>query len=304
MVPEGSLKVAVNPCRESPLLAVDSTAIRRTPFPVFSPMLAPPFDLEVRWRLPARAARKPPLLFIHGGYCDAWCWEPNFLPWFAAKGWPAYALSLRGHGTSGGHDSLFIAGLDDYVADVEHVAGGLDAPPILIGHSMGAAICERMMATRPVRGAALLAPVPPAGLLPVAARLAAMNPTYLSHMAGLDPSRMTEDVLKVLRPFYFSEGVDRDILQEAIRHLNGESPRVLFDLALRLHWALPHGSPSPVLVLGAHDDRIAIPEDVRATAAHHRVEPVILPGMGHMLMLEPEWELAAQAIARWAATVE
>ncbi len=175
-------------------------------------------------------------------------------------------------GRAAAHDSLFIAGLDDYVADVEHVAGGLDAPPILIGHSMGAAICERMMATRPVRGAALLAPVPPAGLLPVAARLAAMNPTYLSHMAGLDPSRLTDDVLKVLRPFYFSEGVDRDILQEAIRHLNGESPRVLFDLALRLHWALPHGSPSPVLVLGAHDDRIAIPEDVRATAAHHRVE--------------------------------
>lgn len=266
-------------------------------------MLAPPFELEVRWRLPARATRKPPLLFVHGGYCDAWCWEPHFLPWFAAKGWPAYALSLRGHGASEGEETLFMAGLDDFVADVEHVAGTLDAPPILIGHSMGAAICERMMATRPVRGAALIAPIPPAGLLPVAARLAAMNPSYLSHMAALDPSRLTADVLTVLRPFYFSENVDGAILKEAIGHLSSESPRALFDLALRLHWALPHGSSSPVMVMGAQEDRIAIPEDVQATAGHHRVAATILPGMGHMLMLEPEWQVAAQAIARWLGSV-
>ena len=78
-----------------------------------------------------------------------------FLPWFAARGYPAYALSLRGHGQSGGLSSLFVAGLDDFVADVEHVAGQLDAPPMLIGHSMGAAVIERMLATRPVRAAAI-----------------------------------------------------------------------------------------------------------------------------------------------------
>ena len=66
------------------------------------PMLPPEPHLEVVSRLPKRATRKPPLLFVHGGYCDAWCWTPYFLPWFAARGWPAYALSLRGHGASGG----------------------------------------------------------------------------------------------------------------------------------------------------------------------------------------------------------
>src|SRR3954471_10886731 len=112
-----------------------------------------PFEsrLEVRKRLPATRSNKPPLLFVHGGYCDAWCWEPYFLPWFAARGYPAYALSLRGHGESGGGSTFFGAGLDDYEADVEHVAGSLDAPPILIGHSMGAAVVERILAKRPVR---------------------------------------------------------------------------------------------------------------------------------------------------------
>jgi pimeloyl-ACP methyl ester carboxylesterase len=255
-------------------------------------------DLEVRSRLPANRTRKPPLLFVHGGYADAWCWEPFFLPWFAAQGWPAHALSLRGHGASAGADTLFIAGLDDYVADVEHVASQFDAAPVLIGHSMGAAVLERMMATRPVRAAALIAPVPPTGLLPVAARLATTRPDYLSHMIGLDPTRLSQDILKALRPFYFSRGVQPAILREAIAHLSQESPRVLFDLSMRLHWIEPQAS-SPVFVLGAAADQIAIPADVEATARHHGVQAAILPGMGHMLMLEPEWRAAAKAIAEW-----
>jgi len=259
--------------------------------------------LELRSHLPTRASRKPPLLFIHGGCCDAWCWEPHFLPWFAARGWPSYALSLRGHGGSGGKDALLMAGLDDYVADVEDVAGHLDTSPVLIGHSMGAAIAERMMATHPVRGAALLAPIPPTGLFPVAARLATTHPDYASHMIGFDPMRIAEDILKALRPFYFSKRVDQAILTEAIAHLNGESPRVLFDLAMRLHWAEPQGN-SPVFVMGAAGDQIAVPADVEATAAHHGVQATILPGMGHMLMLEPEWEDAAKALATWMGKLD
>ncbi|HET9763724.1 MAG TPA: alpha/beta fold hydrolase, partial [Casimicrobiaceae bacterium] len=118
-------------------------------------MLPPEPDLEVRSRRPARANSRPPLLFVHGGYCDGWCWEPHFLPWFAARGYAAYALSLRGHGKSGGHETLFVAGLDDYAADVAQVARSLPAPPILVGHSMGAAIVEHLIVSEPVRGAAL-----------------------------------------------------------------------------------------------------------------------------------------------------
>jgi pimeloyl-ACP methyl ester carboxylesterase len=260
--------------------------------------------IEIRQRLPASATRKPPLLFVHGGYCDAWCWEPYFLPWFASRGYPSYALSLRGHGASGGARMLFVAGLDDYEADVEHVAGGLDAPPILIGHSMGAAIVERIVAKRPVRGAALLAPVPPAGLLPTAARLAAQNPEYMMQMGGLDPARLSSAMLTTLRPFYFSPDVSPQILVEAINHLNAESPRALIDLSLRLHWALPVANHRPLYVLGAEGDRICTPDDVRATALHHGVDATIVPGLAHMMMLERQWRKAAEALESWLATVK
>ncbi|HSV20187.1 MAG TPA: alpha/beta fold hydrolase [Casimicrobiaceae bacterium] len=259
--------------------------------------------LEVRRRLPEKPAGRPPLLFVHGGYCDAWCWEPLFLPWFAARGYAAHALSLRGHGRSAGGDALFMTSLADYESDVETVAAQLDEPPILIGHSMGAAIVELIMAKRPVRGAALLAPIPPAGLLPVATRLATQHPDYLAQMSGLDPSRLSIAVLETLRPFYFGPDVDPKLLAQAARHTSAESPRALFDLSLRLHWALPREAPPPVFVLGAEGDRICLPDDVRATARHHDVEAIVVPGLAHMLMLEPRFEAAAQPLLRWLRTL-
>ena len=54
-----------------------------------------------------------------------------------------------------------------------------------------------------------------------------------------------------------------------------------------------------MFVLGAEGDRICRPADVRATARHHGVEAMFVPGLAHMLMLEPEWEGAAKAIATW-----
>jgi len=168
---------------------------------------------------------------------------------------------------------------------------------------MGAAIVERIVAKRPVRGAALLAPVPPAGLLPMAARLAAENPEYMMQMGGLDPARLSSAVLTTLRPFYFSPDVAPEILIEAVKHLNAESPRALMDLSLRLHWALPAADHRPLFVLGAEGDRICTPDDVRATASHHRAAATIVPGLAHMMMLERQWRNAAEPLEAWLQTL-
>lgn len=261
-------------------------------------MLPPEPNLEVRSRLPARANGKPPLLFVHGGYCDAWCWEPYFLPWFAARGYPAYAVSLRGHGASGGRESLFVTSLDDYVADVESVLAALPAPSVLIGHSMGAAIVERLFTTRPVRAAALLAPVPPTGLGPVAGRLLAWQPEYLVNLHRLDAPHLAGDALAALQPMYFSADVAPEIVAEALAHLCVESPRAILDLALPFARGRATTSTRP-WVLGADGDRIATPSDVNATALFYDTTPIIVPGLAHMMMLERGWETVAQPMLGW-----
>jgi pimeloyl-ACP methyl ester carboxylesterase len=120
----------------------------------------------------------------------------------------------------------------------------------------------------------------------------------------VDPTRLSAEVLMALQPFYFSDRIDRKLVREAARHLTSESPRALMDLALRLHWRLPERESPPMFVLGVHGDRICRADDVVATAQHHGVAATLLPGLAHMLMLEPGWEVAADAIIDWIATTE
>jgi pimeloyl-ACP methyl ester carboxylesterase len=261
-------------------------------------MLPPETNLELRSRRPTRANGGPPLLFVHGGYCDAWCWDRYFLPWFAARGYPTHALSLRGHGESGGRESLFVAGLDDYAADVERVAAKLDEPPVLIGHSMGASVVERLLATRPVRAAALLAPVPPSGLGSMAQRLLALQPEYLVNLQRLDAPHLAGDVLAALRPLYFSDDVAPEVLREAVSHLTAESPRAILDLTLRWGGGAANDGPKP-LVLGAQGDRVVTTADAQATAELYGTEATIVPGLAHMMMLERRWQAAAEPLLEW-----
>lgn len=261
-------------------------------------MLPPEPHLEVRSRRPARATGRPPLLFVHGGYCDGWCWAPHFLPWFAARGFAAHALSLRGHGRSGGRETVFAAGLEDFAADVAQVARSLPAEPVLIGHSMGAAIIEHLLLRQPVRAVALVAPIPPAGLGPVAYRLAAYHPEYLVNLQRLDAPHLAGDVFAALRSMYFSKDIDPAILVEAMTHFTLESPRAIFDLTVPWHKVRP-SQPVRPFVFGVAEDRIATPADVEATASFYDTTATIVPGLAHMMMLERGWETAAKPLLEW-----
>src|SRR5512141_2985715 len=47
-----------------------------------------------------------PLLFVHGAWHAAWCWDEHFLDFFAGQGFAVHALSLQGHGASEGGERL------------------------------------------------------------------------------------------------------------------------------------------------------------------------------------------------------
>ena len=65
-----------------------------------------------------------PLLFVHGAWHAAWCWDENFLGFFADKGYRAVALSLRNHGSSDENNPRK-SSVADLVSDVASVANDL-----------------------------------------------------------------------------------------------------------------------------------------------------------------------------------
>lgn len=244
---------------------------------------------------------RPPLLFLHGAFCGAWIWAEHFLPWFAARGWTCCAPSLRGHGGSALDGPLDFCGVEDFIADALTALDGLDAPPVVIGHSMGGMVAQRCLARRRLPGAVLMASAPPQGLFESTMGLAWRDPFVFRQMSILLTLGREHIDREGIRRAMFSDRVSMEELLRWEPLLGDESRRVLLEMTA-WHPFPPHpqGKP-PVLVLGAEKDVLFPPDQVRATARFYGVVPEFFPEMGHTIMLEPDWEIAATRIADWLA---
>ena len=211
-------------------------------------------ELEVIERKSPGASGQPPLLFVHGVAHGAWCWAEHYLDFFAERGFDAYALSLRGHGRSGGREQLRWCSLADYADDVEQVAAGLPRDPVVVGHSMGGLIVQAYLARRVAPAAALLTPAPPGGMPGHVARLFLRHPLLaLEILLTLDLGRMFSTVPRARR-FLFALELDDDALRPLRR---ATRTRVV---SRRLGPDLPAAGPcprppnTPLLVLAGSRD--------------------------------------------------
>lgn len=121
----------------------------------------PPVRREVLSALPGAPTRRPPLLFVPDAGRAASSFSPIWLPGAAERGFPAYAVSLRGHGGSGGTGLRGRTVLRDYVHDVLQAVVALPVRPVLVGHGLGALVVARVLARYPARAAVLLTPAVP-----------------------------------------------------------------------------------------------------------------------------------------------
>ena len=97
--------------------------------------------LEVLDKGSVTAAHPVPLLFVHGAWHAAWCWDENFLDFFADKGYQALALSLRNHGNSYTKNRRTCS-VADWVSDVESVAQTLAPTQCSSATPWGASWCR------------------------------------------------------------------------------------------------------------------------------------------------------------------
>lgn len=255
--------------------------------------------LELLSRFPQHQDPRPPLLFVHGAWHGAWCWDEHFLPYFAARGWAAYGLSLRGHGNSHGRAGLRWHRIADYVDDVASVAAGLPRRPIVIGHSMGGCVVQRYLETHEAPAAALLASVPPAGVLATVLRLLRRHPlTFLRMNLQMSLWPMVDSAHKA-REHFFSETLPPAQLERHAARLQDEAYRAFLDMLVFARPRPARVARLPLLVLGAQDDAVFLAQQVRDTAAAYGVEPQLIAGLAHDLMLDTRWEAAAERLLAW-----
>jgi pimeloyl-ACP methyl ester carboxylesterase len=257
--------------------------------------------IEVISRRPRRPSKYPPILFVHGAYGGAWVWEQHFLPFFADHGYEVHAISLRGHGESGGFEQLAFARLGDYVADLEQVAVAMPKPPVLVGHSMGGMVVQKYMHRHPTPAAVLMASVPPHGLIGTFYGIAFTNPRLFYELSMIQTfGPWMADTASVRRAL-FSKDCPDHVIDAILPRLQAESQMVILDL---VGLDLPPSMPSPeleakVLVLGAEADAFVFRGGLEATAKTYGTEAEIFPNMAHAMMLEPGWQPVAERICAW-----
>jgi pimeloyl-ACP methyl ester carboxylesterase len=246
---------------------------------------------------PVNEVQSTPILFVHGAWHGAWCWEDHFLPYFADHGYDSYALSLRGHGNSEGREGLRWWSISDYVEDVSQAIAQLPNIPILVGHSMGGLIVQKYLQSHRVPLAVLLAPVPTTGVMKTTLRIASRHFLILLKVFASFSLYPVIATPNLAREAFFSSDISEDKLDKHFKRLQDESFRGFLDMTFSL--PRPKQVYDPILLVGAQDDTIFSTQQMDATARAYHSKAVIFTNMAHDMMLEKGWQDVADHILVW-----
>ncbi|MEQ8227141.1 MAG: alpha/beta hydrolase [Rhodospirillales bacterium] len=241
----------------------------------------------------------PPLVFIHGAFAGAWTWAEHFLDFFAGQGFSCHAVNLPGRKDMSDYPKLHEFGVQDFIETVVQVIDDLPRPPVLIGHSMGGFVAQRVAQERDVAGAVLMSTVPPTGLAGPSVALAMSKPMLVWEIARIESFGEPLDSLDTLHQSIFNDHVPKDVSAKLMPRFQMESRRAVLDLHAVVMPPVSGLLGKPVLVLGAEHDNLIPTAFVIGTAAFLGTQAHIFDGMGHAVMLESRWAEAAQAITDW-----
>ena len=254
--------------------------------------------LELLSLKPVESKFTHPLLFIHGSWHGAWCWEENFMPYFAEKGIECHAMSFRGHGKSEGHEKIKWYRINDYVDDLRRTIESFSETPVLVGHSMGAMVIQKYLEKHEVPACVLAAPVPSHGALLSTLRF------LFRHPLAFLKTNLTMNLYPVVGSpqlagdTLFSRNFPQKKLESYHSRMQTESFISYLDTLL---FNLPDTKQikTRMQILGGADDRLVGPGELLRMSRIYGAQLNILPNLAHNLMLDDGWKRVANTIIDW-----
>lgn len=229
----------------------------------------------------------PTVVLIHGAWHGGWCWE-NVAHGLRNAGIELIVVDLPGHDQAGSSQRKWNT-LKSYVDHVHQVVDGIDGEVILVGHSMGGLVTQRVLETRRVNAAVLLASIPLKGAGGVLARLTRHHPEQiLPTLPSLSLWSIVANNDRV-RQHFFSVDADSESVEQAGAKMQNESFPAFLSMLFR--WPRPdavlrHGTP--ITVIAAKHDAIFTLGEQRGLARAYNAELEIFD-CAHDVMLEPVW---------------
>ncbi|MEP6666330.1 MAG: alpha/beta fold hydrolase [Nocardioidaceae bacterium] len=259
------------------------------------------------------ANEHPPVVFVHGLWLHATSWTP-WIERFAQEGYDAVAPGWPGEpdtidAARKAPDAVAGSGIEDVVRRYASVIKSLSAPPIVIGHSFGGLIAQRLLSDGHAAAAVAIDSAPIKGVIylpPSALRVASIglrNPANRKRAVALTREQFR---------YGFANAVSQQESDTLYDAWNIPSPmRPLFEAATA-NFA-PH-SPAkvdtkkagrgPLLLTAGGQDHTVPPSIIKTTTRLYRKSPAVtdyveLPDRGHSLTVDSGWPGVADRALDW-----
>jgi pimeloyl-ACP methyl ester carboxylesterase len=254
-----------------------------------------------------------PVLFIHGLWLHASSWDP-WIPVFQeagyapqAPGWPGDGVTVQASREA--PDAIGDHGIDDVVAHFAGIIEQLPTKPVLVGHSFGGMIAQKLLGQDLAQAAIAIDAAQIKGVLPLP--LSALRATLPVFKNPANKHRAVSLSAEQFR-FAFANAVPENESDELYERWTIPAPgRPLFEAAAANF--NPH-SPAkvntdnqgrgPLLLIGSGKDN-TVPEVVtRATLKQYRHSEAVtdiltFSDRGHSLTIDSGWPEVADTCLRW-----
>jgi len=254
-----------------------------------------------------------PVVFIHGLWLHPSSWEP----WASAfeqsgyrvlvPGWPGDQETVEL--ARANPDSVADKGIDDVVEHFASIIGGLAASPVLIGHSFGGMIAEKLLGQDRAAAAIAIDAAQIKGVLPLPlSSLRATLPVFKN------PANRHRSVMLTAEQFRYSFGnalSDEESGELYERWVVPAPGKPLFEAAaanFSLHSPAKVDTRNPsrgplLLIMGGQDH--TVPEAItKSTLKQYRYSPAAtelleFSDRGHSLTIDAGWSQVAKACLSW-----
>lgn len=206
------------------------------------------------------------LYFIHGLNGNPEDWKPC-IDYFSKKGFSCQAIKLReGQNPKKTHVS-------DYVHKVSQMVTKDD---VLIGHSMGGLIVQKVSEKTPIKAGICLCSAPPKGI-----KFNIVSIPHLKYILYILFNIPFKASFKLTRNLLFNSLSDENA-KKAYDRLTPESAKVTFEVLtnkVSIDYAKVH---TPLFFIAAEKDNASPPDLVKKNASKYNAAFTIVPGCHHI----------------------
>jgi pimeloyl-ACP methyl ester carboxylesterase len=259
---------------------------------------------------------RTPAVFIHGLWLHATSWHP-WLDLFRdagydpiAPGWPGEPATVEEAREQ--PERVANIGIDDAVDHFAKIIAGLGANPVIIGHSFGGLIAEKLLGEGIGAAAVAIDPAQIKGVLPLPlaqlrAGLPALgNPANLHRSVSLTQKEfrfgfgnaLTEDESNALFEKWAIPSPARPLFQAAAAN---------FALHSQAKVNTGNDTRGPLLLISGTQDHTVPDVVTRSTLKQYRDSTAVtelkqFEGRGHSLTVDSGWPAVADAVLQWLKT--